>query len=127
MQKTGSSNKEELQKTWFYCLLLNCALFLPLIALAPFPQLYESLLYIRGINVIFGFYCVALIVYYIGGWPYLWCVVSLGFLVFFISKLNKEKNKKRFFQIFILTVISIALNICWIMFCISSNLHIGPP
>lgn len=119
MQKTGSSNKINIPELWFHYLIINCSFFLPFIVfsivLTLFPEISSSNFIVDILGVVFLGYWMLFILYYILGLTYLHCVVSLGFLIFCISKLDEEITQKRLCQIFILTAVSIALNIYWLM------------
>lgn len=117
MQKTGSSNKNAIPEVWFYYLIINCAFLLPATVFALFPQIFSPI--VNFLGVVFAGYWTLVIFYSLLGVPYLYCVVSLGFLIFCISKLDEAVTQKRLCQIFILTAISIALNIYWLINVIS--------
>lgn len=119
MQKTGSSNKINIPELWFQYLKINCAFFVPFIVFYAvytlFPEISVSNFIGDILGAVFIGYWALFILYYILGLTYLHCVVSLGFLIFCISKLDEEITQKRLSQIFILTAVSIALNIYWLL------------
>lgn len=117
--------KYTLQQSYCIYLIVNCILLLPTVLIDPLRFLGDFLdsHLPDGVLVFYNFIFAAVflvpwifvIFYWIFQLMYLHFAVSLGFSVFSVYKLIKEKNTKLFFIILILTVISIILNIRWLM------------
>lgn len=125
--KKDPTQKKKINLQQVYCIYLisNCILLLPTALIDLFRFLGEFLRsHLPHEVFIFCDYIFAAIIlgpwilvifYWILKLMYLHFAISLGFSVFSVYKLVKEKNTKLFLQILILTVISIALNIRWLM------------
>lgn len=112
MQQIFSSKKGTIQQNWCIYLMINCAFLIPVLLFTQFPQIAEPI--VNFLGYIFLFYWMPIILYYLLGLTYVHCVLSIGFLIFFIYKLVKEKNRELFLPILLLTIVSIALNYYWI-------------
>ncbi len=112
MKKVFSSKKETLQHNWCIYLIINCAFLFPVVLFTQFTQIAEPI--VNFLGYLFLAYWIPIIFYYLFGLTYLHCALSLGFLLFFIYKMIKEKNRELFFPILLLTIVSIAFNIYWL-------------
>lgn len=117
--------KYTLQQIYGIYLIINCILLLPTVMISPISSLmdilYSHLPHWANVFLDYIFVAVFLgpwmlvILYWILQLMYLHFAISLGFSVFSVYKLIKEKNTKLFFQLLFLTIISIALNLRWLM------------
>lgn len=126
IKKEASTKKKKytLQQCGCIYLLVNCIFLLPTVLIRPlFVPLLDMLYHhlpdfalklLDGIGMVFLVWWIPLILYYIFRLMYLHFALSLGFLVFSIYRLTKEKNKKRFVLVLLLTIISAALNFYWL-------------
>lgn len=123
MKKIFSIKKENVQRNWRQYLIINCVFLFPAVLITllrtQFPQIDDFVdLLPKTIGDLLGLiilpYWLLAIVYHLFGLTYLHCALSLGFLLFFIYKLIKEKCKELFFQVLLLTIVSIVFNIYWL-------------
>lgn len=116
--------KSEIQKMWCgYCtinilflLMLRFVMMTGEISFSSWTRLEYLQLFFIGIMliVVFAYLMLADLYCYLK-LPYLHIVLGVGFTIFTVYMLIKEKNIKRFLLTMVLTVSSMALNISWIM------------
>lgn len=121
-EHTPKKRKYTLQQGWCIYLMANCIFLLPVMLLtAVFSRINvphpTGALYMLSecIGMLFLGYWIPVILYYLFRLMYLHFALSLGFLGFSVYKLTKEKNGKLFCLILLLTAVSAALNVYWLM------------
>lgn len=111
-----NKEKKSLQQIWVYYLIFNIAFLFPicLFELIPdsIPFLFSRMPEIMGMIIVIP-YMVVVLPYGILGLTYVHIAVELGFVIFAMCKLPKEKNSAVFLMTIGLTAVSIAMNLYW--------------
>lgn len=124
MECTAQKTKLSLQKKWCIYLTINIVFLIPVFLLTQFPSVMKAFgafleIFPESIQMLFLIYWIPVIFYFLIGLPYLHFAAEFGFIIFGVGKLIKEKNPKIFVLTLILTALSVALNVYWLM-------HAGP-
>lgn len=117
-KKEAPSNKKKytFQQHWCTYLIINCAFLLPALLITGFPQVRFLMSHMPDFfGALFLIYWIPVILYYLFRLMYLHFILSLVFWGFSVHKLIKEKNSRQFLLISVLTVLSFALNLYWLM------------
>lgn len=117
-------SKTELQKVWCgYCTFNILFLFLFRVVFKVDEKLfllrdtfeYWQLFFVAIMLFAVYVYVMIAYLYCIFLLPYLHIALGVGFIIFAVNMLIKEKNIKRFLLALVLTVASMTLNISWIV------------
>lgn len=121
MEKEISTKKKidsvAIQKDWCVYLLINCAFLFPVLLITKFPDQAFAIFSAMPewlCMVILLPYWLPVIFYYVFRVMYLHFAVELGFLGFAVYRLTKEKNRRLFMMLVVLTILSTALNVYWL-------------
>ncbi|MGN0385435.1 MAG: hypothetical protein ACI4EX_06090 [Lachnospiraceae bacterium] len=120
MRCTVQKGKLSLQKNWCIYLTVNIVFLLPVFLLTQFSgvqNVFGAFLdkIPESIGMLFLIYWIPVILYFVICLPYLHFAVEFGFVIFAVYRLIKEKNLKIFVLTLILTALSVALNVHWLM------------
>lgn len=106
-------SKTELQKIWCGYCVLNILMLLPIrLMMLIYETVLDAPLFlvwlipVMGVHAALWYYCKL---------TYLHIIAGFGFIIFSIYMLIKEKNIKLFLLTIILTALSSALNLSWII------------
>lgn len=117
MRKTSDQKQSTLQQKWCIYLIVNIVFLIPVFVLTQFPDAVTAVFepIPEPFGLIFLIYWLPVILYFLLGLPYLHFAAESGFLIFAGYRMIKEKNAKIFLLILVLTALSAALNIYWLM------------
>lgn len=125
VKKEASATKYTIQQYGCIYLLINAVFLLPTVLIRPVLRPLLDMIYshlprfainiLDCVGMVFLVWWIPLIFYYLFRLMYLHFALSIGFLVFSVYKLIKEKNIKLFLSVLLLTTVSTVFNIYWLM------------